>query len=409
MIRAASRGVFAVVGDGQERRLSLVHVRDLVAGMVLARHRRRGRDVLHRLASGATRGPRCGRRWPTRSGGACGRSPSRRPRWGSPEPSPRASARVRGALPPLTRDKAEAARHAWVCSVEKSRGAAGLPADGRAGRGHGGDGRVGAERGVAVREGRAERPGPAADRVATVAEWSRTDARLMASSGTAGSAAPDAPRRPYRRHTTDDTLVRPMIRPFFWPFSRLPSRSASGADAPRPAGRARARRRARAAQAHGRPAGAHRRRRSALRRPDRPGRAVDRRLRDRGRADARAGRRPRPAGAASTGRRPGRMRPGRLRCPPRRRPGPRGGAAAAASRPGRAAGPTTRAAPPCAASARSLRRASARSASSAAGGPDHARPVCRAAAHASRRGRDAPRRCPDTRAAPARRRDARAP
>ncbi len=118
MIRAASRGVFAVVGDGRARRLSLVHVRDLVAGMVLAAQTpgetyfigsERGyawSEVRQAMADALGR-----RVWslpvPTAAMGLAGAVSE-------------GIGRVRGSLPPLTRDKAEAARHAWVCSVEKA-------------------------------------------------------------------------------------------------------------------------------------------------------------------------------------------------------------------------------------------------------------------------------------------------
>ena len=55
----ASRGVFPVVGDGRARRLSLVHVRDLVDRAWYARAPAARRDVLRRLASAATAGTRC--------------------------------------------------------------------------------------------------------------------------------------------------------------------------------------------------------------------------------------------------------------------------------------------------------------------------------------------------------------
>ena len=118
MIRAASRGLFAVVGDGRARRLSLVHVRDLVRGMIESLETpgetyfigsERGvswREVsdamAHALGRRVLRLP-----VPTAAMGAAGRVSE----W---------AGALRGTLPPLTRDKAEAARHAWVCSVAKA-------------------------------------------------------------------------------------------------------------------------------------------------------------------------------------------------------------------------------------------------------------------------------------------------
>ena len=118
MIRAASRGVFAVVGDGRARRLSLVYVRDLTAGMILAAqtpgetyfigsHRGHSWDEV-RAAMAAALGRTVWRLpVPTAAMGAAGRVSE----W---------AGALRGTLPPLTRDKAEAARHAWVCSVAKA-------------------------------------------------------------------------------------------------------------------------------------------------------------------------------------------------------------------------------------------------------------------------------------------------
>lgn len=123
MIRAASRGVFAVVGDGQARRLSLVHVRDLVAGMVLAGAVGRAAEGVETYFIGSERGYA----WTevrTAMADALGRRV-----WPLPVPTAAMGlagavsegvGTLRGALPPLTRDKAEAARHAWVCSVAKA-------------------------------------------------------------------------------------------------------------------------------------------------------------------------------------------------------------------------------------------------------------------------------------------------
>ena len=122
MIRGASRGLFAVVGDRHARRLSLVHVRDLVDGIVRAAQTDAADGETYFVGSvrrllvdrGAARHgarPRPADAPPARAGAGrrggrvCGRS-----RWEAP-----------GRLPPLTRDKAHAARHAWVCRIEKAR------------------------------------------------------------------------------------------------------------------------------------------------------------------------------------------------------------------------------------------------------------------------------------------------
>ena len=118
MIRGASRGLFPIVGDGRAERLSLVHVRDVVAGMVGAASVRGETFFV---------GSERGYSW-TEVGDAM-RSSLGRPVLTLPVPRGAMGAagavsefvgRLRGALPPLTRDKAEAARHAWVCSVEKA-------------------------------------------------------------------------------------------------------------------------------------------------------------------------------------------------------------------------------------------------------------------------------------------------
>ena len=121
MIRGAARGLFPIVGDGAARRLSLVHARDLARGMV---------DLLEAPdAAGETYflGSERGYSWEeVRSAveGALGRRTLRLPVPGALIGVAGALAEgvggLVGTLPPLTRDKAEAARHAWVCSVEKA-------------------------------------------------------------------------------------------------------------------------------------------------------------------------------------------------------------------------------------------------------------------------------------------------
>ena len=118
MIRGASGGVFPVVGDGEAERLSLVHVRDLAAGMIGAAGVRGETFFV-----GSERGYAWNEVY------AAVRAALGRPVLRVPVPSAAMGAagavsealgRLRGTLPPLTRDKAEAARHAWVCSVEKA-------------------------------------------------------------------------------------------------------------------------------------------------------------------------------------------------------------------------------------------------------------------------------------------------
>ena len=125
MIKGASRGLFAVVGRSDVPRLSLVHVRDLVRGMVelaesdgtagetyfvgtrgyswdevqQAMERALGRRTLRLSVPPALIGP----------AGVLAEG----------------IGRVTGSLPPLTRDKAEAARHTWICASSKAEAAVG--------------------------------------------------------------------------------------------------------------------------------------------------------------------------------------------------------------------------------------------------------------------------------------------
>ena len=125
MIKGASWGLFPVVGDPDVPRVSLVHVRDLVRGMAdLAQS-----DVAQgetffvgtpgyawaevQRAVEAALGRRTLRlRVP---GGVIGAVGALAERVGG----------LVGTLPPLTRDKAEAARHAWVCDSSKAAEAVG--------------------------------------------------------------------------------------------------------------------------------------------------------------------------------------------------------------------------------------------------------------------------------------------
>lgn len=121
MIRGAARGLFPVVGDADVPRLSLVHVRDLARGMA---------DVLEAPgAEGETYflGSPRGYTWrEVREAveAALGRRTLPLPVPGALLGAAGALAEgvggLLGTLPPLTRDKAEAARHAWVCSIAKA-------------------------------------------------------------------------------------------------------------------------------------------------------------------------------------------------------------------------------------------------------------------------------------------------
>ena len=125
MVKGAARGLFAVVGRDDVPRLSLVHVGDLVRGMA---------DLAEAEgAAGETYfvGTR-GYAWAEVRAAVEGAVGRRTLKLSVPGAAigavgalaERAGALV-GTLPPLTRDKAEAARHAWVCSSEKARAAVG--------------------------------------------------------------------------------------------------------------------------------------------------------------------------------------------------------------------------------------------------------------------------------------------
>ncbi|MEO0558118.1 MAG: NAD-dependent epimerase/dehydratase family protein [Bacteroidota bacterium] len=125
MIKGASRGLFAVVGRGDVPRLSLIHVRDLVHGMI------------ELAESDATVGETYfvgtrGYSWDEVQQAmerALRRRTVRLPVPGALIGTAGALAevagRITGSLPPLTRDKAEAAKHTWICASSKAEAAVG--------------------------------------------------------------------------------------------------------------------------------------------------------------------------------------------------------------------------------------------------------------------------------------------
>jgi len=125
MVKGASRGLFAVVGRSDVPRLSLVHVLDLVRGMV------------ELAESDATIGETYfvgarGYSWDEVRQAmerALGRRSFRLPvpgtLIGAAGALAEAAGRVTGSLPPLTRDKAEAAKHTWICASSKAEAAVG--------------------------------------------------------------------------------------------------------------------------------------------------------------------------------------------------------------------------------------------------------------------------------------------
>jgi nucleoside-diphosphate-sugar epimerase len=125
MAKGAARGLFPVVGRADVPRVSMVFVRDLVRGMadLAESDAARGEtyfvgtpgfswaEVQAALEAALGRTTRT-LRVPGAVIGAVGAIAER-------------VGGLFGTLPPLTRDKAEAARHAWVCSSEKAREAVG--------------------------------------------------------------------------------------------------------------------------------------------------------------------------------------------------------------------------------------------------------------------------------------------
>lgn len=126
MVKAASKGLFAVVGRDDVPRVSMVHARDLARGMVDVLLAERSAGETYFVSS-----PR-GHTWAEVQAaleGALGRS-TRTLRLPAPVVALAGSAaqawgRVSGSLPPLTRDKAVAARHAWTCDTSKAQKHAG--------------------------------------------------------------------------------------------------------------------------------------------------------------------------------------------------------------------------------------------------------------------------------------------
>lgn len=126
MVQAAQKGLFAVVGRDDVPRLSLVHARDLARGMVdvLLSDRSAGEAYFVSSAQAYT--------WAEVRAAleaALGRSTRQltlpAPLVALAGTAAQAWGRVSGTLPPLTRDKAIAARHAWTCDTSKAQKHAG--------------------------------------------------------------------------------------------------------------------------------------------------------------------------------------------------------------------------------------------------------------------------------------------
>ena len=121
IFKTAARGLFPIVGDGRKPQLSLVHVRDLVRGMV---------DALEADAAvgetyfiGSTRGYS----WNEVRDAALQALGTRALRVNVPKPFvgpigavSELAGRVTGSYPPLNREKAREAKEAWVCSPAKA-------------------------------------------------------------------------------------------------------------------------------------------------------------------------------------------------------------------------------------------------------------------------------------------------
>lgn len=125
MVKGASRGLFPVVGDATVPRLSLVYVEDLVRGMADLAEHEDARSETYFVGSP-------GYSWAEVRAALEAALGRRTLRVAVPAPlilaagalAERVGERL-GRLPPLTHDKAEAARHAWVCDSSKAREAVG--------------------------------------------------------------------------------------------------------------------------------------------------------------------------------------------------------------------------------------------------------------------------------------------
>ena len=122
MIQTANRGVFPIVGDGEAPALSLVQVRDLVRGIA---------DLAESpLAQGETYfvGSEVAYSWSEIRDAVVGALGKRAVTLNVPTKLVAGVgavvekvAGVFGHYPPLNREKAEEARHAWICSVDKAK------------------------------------------------------------------------------------------------------------------------------------------------------------------------------------------------------------------------------------------------------------------------------------------------
>ncbi|MGB3545115.1 NAD-dependent epimerase/dehydratase family protein, partial [Rubrivirga sp.] len=125
MVKGASRGLFPVVGDATAPRLSMVYVEDLVRGMADLAASPDAKGETYFVGSP-------GYAWSEVRAALEAALGRRALEVKVPAPlilavgaiAERVGARF-GALPPLTHDKAEAARHTWICDSSKAREAVG--------------------------------------------------------------------------------------------------------------------------------------------------------------------------------------------------------------------------------------------------------------------------------------------
>ena len=125
MVKGAARGLFPVVGDARRPRISMVYVGDLVRGMADLAESEAAAGETYFVGTPGYAWAEVQRALES----ALGRRTVRLP---VPGPAIRAVGALAervggwtGTLPPLTADKAEAARHAWVCDSSKARAAVG--------------------------------------------------------------------------------------------------------------------------------------------------------------------------------------------------------------------------------------------------------------------------------------------
>ncbi|GAB5537585.1 MAG: NAD-dependent epimerase/dehydratase family protein [Rubricoccaceae bacterium] len=125
IVKGASRGLFAVVGRSDVPRLSLVHVRDLVRGMVELAESDGTTGETYFVGTRGYSWDEVRQAMERALGRRSLRLPVPSALIGAAGALAEVAGRATGSLPPLTRDKAEAAKHTWICASSKAEAAVG--------------------------------------------------------------------------------------------------------------------------------------------------------------------------------------------------------------------------------------------------------------------------------------------